>query len=417
VQQWNFTIERMLPGEVDFQVSYVGTKGTHLLVQFTEINGDNALSQDLLAQWRQAYIATSANPANVRVSNPFYVPPPGTPMIGSGNPNVAGPTITQLQLNRPYPAFTSVRLGYQRYGSSSYNALQVSARRPYRNGIELGGNYVWSKSIDTTTDNSAGAGNAGAASNGSFAIHNMKLDRAVSQFDVPHRAVIYSVIESPFGRGKRYLADAHIAGHLLGGWKISTMTQFQSGLALGIGGGGFGRPDLVGDPVLPEESRCVGPQTCALPDGASIFVPAGRMLFFNPNAFRNRVIQFGPQAGANAGRYADDIYWYGTSPRLIPRLRGWGLNNTDISLTRSFALSERRRLILRADAVNAFNNKNFSDAGIQKALGAAYLPANAGDPAQVARAGQTTNNTFGTLDIRSTGISPRYLQFAFRIEF
>jgi outer membrane receptor protein involved in Fe transport len=416
MQQWNFTVERTLPADIDFQASYVGTKGTHLYVQFTEINGDNALNQDLLAEWRQRYIATSANPANVRVPNPFYVAPPGTPLIGSGNPNVAGSTITQLQLNRPYPAFTSVRLGYQRYGSSSYNALQLSARRPFRNGFELGGNYVWSKSIDTTTDNSAAAGNTGAASNGSFAIHNLKLDRTVSQFDVPHRAVIYSVIESPFGRGKPYLS-AGVAGRILGNWKLSTMTQFQSGLAIGISGGGFGRPDLVGDPVLPENMRCVGPQTCGLSDGGSVFVPAGRMLYFNPNAFRNRVIQFGPQAGSNAGRYADDIYWYGTSPRLIPGLRGWGLNNTDLSLARTFAISERYNLVFRADAVNVFNRKSFSDAGLQKAFGATYLPANVNDPAQLARAGTSTNANFGTLDIRSVGISPRYLQFALRLTF
>jgi hypothetical protein len=339
------------------------------------------------------------------VANPFFVAPPGTPKIGSGNPNVAGPTITQLQLNRPYPAFTSVRLGYQRYGSSSYNALQLSARRPFRNGFELGGNYVWSKSLDTTTDNSAGAGNTGAASNGSFAIHDLKLDRSVSQFDVPHRAVIYSVVESP-SRNK-----------VLGGWKLSTMTQFQSGLALGIAGGGFGRPDLVGDPVLPAEYRCVGPQTCGLPDGTSVAVPAGRMLYFNPNAFRNRVVQFGPQAGANAGRFADDIYWYGTSPRLLPNLRGWGVNNTDVSLARTFSLTERYKLVFRADAVNVFNRTSFSDGGIQKSFGTTYLPANANDPAQVARAGTTTSPTFGTLDVRSVGMTPRYLQFALRMTF
>ena len=73
MQQWNFTVERTLPADIDFQASYVGTKGTHLYVQFTEINGDNSLNQNLLAEWRQQYIATSANPATVRVSNPFYV--------------------------------------------------------------------------------------------------------------------------------------------------------------------------------------------------------------------------------------------------------------------------------------------------------------------------------------------------------
>ena len=418
VQQWNFTIERTLPGDIDLQVSYVGTKGTHLLVNFTEINGTNALDPKLLEQWRQTYIATNANPANVRVPNPFYVAPPAMRLIGSGNPNVAGATITQLQLNRPYPAFPSVRLGYQRYGSSSYNGLQINVRRSFKTHFELGGNYTWSKSIDTTTDNSAGGGNEGAPSNGNFTINNLKLDRAVSRFDIPHRAVIYTAVELPFGTGQRYLSGTPVLSQIVGGWRFSTYTQFQSGQPLGIGNGnGFGRPDLVGNAVLPKSMRCFGPQTCPLPDGSSIFVPAGRLLYFNPHAFSNRVVQFGPGAGAVAGKFADDIYWYGTSPRFLTNLRGWGTDNTDISISRSFKLLEHTNLVFRADVVNLFNRKSFSDGGLDKFFGGSYLPINPSDPAQLARSGQSTSSTFGTLDVRSTGLTPRYFQFAMRIVF
>jgi len=418
MQQWNLTLERELPWDINLQASYVGTKGTHLLVNFTQINGTNAVDPNLLDQWRAAYQATGANPANVRVANPFYVAPPGTPKIGSGNPNVAGPTITQLQLNRPFPAFPSVQLGYQRYGSSSYQGFQLTVRRAFKNSFEVGGNYTWSKSIDTTTDNSSGAGNEGAPGNGDFTIRNLKLDRSVSRFDIPHRAVIYTVIESPFGAGKPWLSETPVLSQVLGGWRASTYTQFQSGLALGVGGaGGFGRPDLVGDPVLPEQFRCYGPQVCPLPDGSTVSVPAGRLLYFNPKAFRNRVIQFGPGAGALAGRFADDIYWYGTSPRFSSRLRGWGVNNTDISITRSFRPIERVSLEFRADIVNLFNRKSFADGGMVRQFGQSFLPADPNDAAQRARAGESLNANFGTIDIRSTGITPRYLQLALRIVF
>jgi hypothetical protein len=414
MQQWNFTIERTLPKDIDLQVSYVGTKGTHLLVQFTEINGVNALDPTLLGQWRQTFIDTGVNPANVRVANPFYVAPPGTPLIGSGNPNVAGQTITQLQLNRPYPAFPSVRLGYQRYGSSSYNGLQVSARRAFQHHFEIGGHYTWSKSIDTTTDNSPYSGNEGSPGNGSFSSRDLKLDRSVSRFDIPHRAVIFSVVELPFGNGQRFLSGIPVVSQAVGGWKFSTYTQFQSGTPIGISGGGFGRPDLVSDPVLPKEYRCSGPQNCALPDGGTVYVPAGRMLYYNPKAFRNRVVQYGSGAGANAGKYTDDIYWYGTSPRFNSRLRGWGANNTDMSVTRSFRLRERASLAIRADAVNVFNRKSFSDYAIEKTFGSTYLPTGSGD---MARAGQSLSSTFGTLDVRTTGMTPRYFQFSARIIF
>jgi hypothetical protein len=291
-------------------------------------------------------------------------------------------------------------------------------RHGFRHNLELGGNFTWAKSIDTTTDNSAGAGNAGAPGDGSFTIRDLKLDRAVSQFDVPQRLVIYSVLELPFGKGQHFFSATPVLSRALGGWRLSTNTQLQSGLPLGIGSGsGFGRPDLVSDPVLPSKFRCFGPQTCPLPDGSSIFVPAGRLLYFNPTAFRNRVIQYGAGAGANAGKFADDIYWYGTSPRLLNNLRGWGTNITDLSLSRSFRIIERASLIFRADVVNVFNHKNFSDSGLDKSFGGTYLPSNPGDPAQLARLGQSTSSTFGTLDVRSTGLSPRYFQFAVRVVF
>lgn len=418
IQQWNLTVERELPGGINLQAAYVGTKGTHMLVQFTEINGVNAIDPNLLEQWRQSYLATGANPANVRVPNPFYVAPPGTPKIGSGNPNVAGPTITQLQLNRPFPAFPSVRLGYQRYGSSSYQGFQLNVRRAFRHHFELGGHYTWSKSIDTTSDNTLGAGNEGSAGNGSFTIKNLKLDRSVSRLDVPHRAVIYTIIESPFGKGMPWLSETPVLGQLLGNWRISTYTQFQSGLPIQISGSpGFGRPDLVGDPVLPEQYRCFGPKACPLPGGGTIDVPAGRMLYFNPKAFRSRVIQYGPGAGALAGKFADDIYWYGTSPRFLSNLRGWGTNNTDISIARRFRMSEHAGLVFRADIVNLFNRKSFSDGSLDKSFGSSFLPSSSSDPAQVARAGESLNSTFGTIDTRQTGISPRYFQFALRLEF
>ena len=418
IQQWNFTIERQLPLSTDLQVSYVGSKGSHLLVNFYQLNNDNAIPEARLREWRNAYVATGSNPYNERVPNPFYVPSPGQPLIGSGNPNLAGPTILRGLLNRPYPAYGQLQLGYQRFGSSSYNSLQISARRPFKQGLEIGGHYVFSKSIDSTTDNSSGAGNDAGNGNGTFSLANLKLDRSVSRFDIPHRFVAYGTVELPFGRGRQFLSESKLADWLLGGWQFSPVYQIQSGQPQGINSnGGFGRPDLVGDPVLPPEYRCFGPKECGLPDGSKVFVPAGRLLFFNPLAFRNRVVQFGPQAGANAGRFADDIYWYGNSPRYNDDLRGWTLHNTDLTISRRFRLRESASLEFRADIANLFNRTDFGDSGIQRGFGSTYLPSNPADPAQASRAGQTNSATFGTLDIRSNRVPPRYLQFGIRVAF
>src|SRR5262249_25613097 len=74
-----------------------------------------------------------------------------------------------------------------------------------------------------------------------------RLDRAVSLFDRTHRASITFVIQSPFMKDQR-----GVVGHLLGGYELSGITTFESGvpftLANGrdvawIGGATADRPD------------------------------------------------------------------------------------------------------------------------------------------------------------------------------
>jgi hypothetical protein len=52
-------------------------------------------------------------------------------------------------------------------------------------------------------------------------------------------------------------------------------------------------------------------------------------------------------------------FTYGNAGRFLPENRGPGLATWDVSFARSFALRERARLMLRADAFNLFNRANF----------------------------------------------------------
>ncbi len=298
-----------------------------------------------------------------------------------------------------------MRLGYQRFGSSSYKRTQVSLRRAFRNNFEIGGHYTWSKSIDTTTDKSSSNGNDSATGNGNFTVRDLKLDRAVSRFDTPHRVVIFSVVDLPFGNGQRGLRASRGSAR----WWAAGSSPPTASSSLDSPWVSPAAPASAGltwsaTPCFPRSNRCYGPQTCALPDGDSVYVGVGRMLYFNPKAFRNRVVQYGPGAGANAGTYTGDIYYYGTTPRAFSNLRGWGVANTDISVTRTFRLTERASLLFRADAMNLFNRVSFGDGGIDKNFGSTYLPTTA---AGVARAGESISSTFGTLSIRTAGMTSR----------
>lgn len=408
VQQWNFTIERDLGHGTSLQTSYVGTKGTRMIIQQFPINGTNAIDPSILNSARNQLIATGVNPLDALVPNPFYG------IVPASNATIGGPTISMLNLSKAYPGYQAITAFQQRFGSSTYHSLQVSLRHAYSNGLEIGGNYVWSKSIDfgnSISVNSGNTGNGGGQS--SFTVNNFGLERSVSNSDIPHRAVIYYIYELPFGKGKRFVTDTPVVSQLLGGWKVSGMTTFSAGLPLGItGGSGFGRPDIIGNPVLPKEYRVYGDGVTPhpLPDGSTIVVPKNRLLYFDPRAFSGRTLTT-PVPGKTGTQVVSDLYWYGTSPRFLDDLRGWGTNNWNLSIDRNFSLNEKLRLSFSAQAVNVFNRKEFADSGIDKAFGSTNLVAANG------KLGQSTSSTFGTIDITQTGRTPRYLQLVLRLTF
>lgn len=407
IQQWNFTIERELPGSVNLQMAYVGTKGTRLTTMQTQINNTNSIPAPALMAARGELIRTGVNPLNALVPNPFYgvIPP--------GNPNVSGATIVQRQLQQAYPAFGGINMFNLRTGSSNYHALQISGRRRFRSGMEVGANYVWSKNIDFSNHFTVLGGNtANGGTSTQFNLSDMSLDRSVANSDIPHRAVVNYVLPLPFGKGQRWLAGTPVLAQFLSGWSLSGISTFSAGLPLGINGGPFSRPDLISDPVLPEEYRCFGDgvTSCPLPDGSSIVVPLRRMLYFNPNAFRGRVLEV-PRAAGTGTVMVEDPYYWGTAPRFDSRLRGFGILNTDVSISREFGLGETRRLAVRVDAANLFNRRDFNVGGINRITGSFNL-----EPAR-GPLGASTSSTFGTADITALGRSPRYLQVSARFSF
>jgi trimeric autotransporter adhesin len=403
VQQWNFTIEREVGAGFHATAAYVGTKGTRLSVQSVPMNGDNSVPESLLRSSRDELIRTGVNPLTGFVPNPMYG------IIPSSNATLGSPTITLLNLNRAFPAYSNSTVALQqRFGSSNYHALQLSARRAFSKGVEVGANYTWSKNIDFSNSIQVNAINAqNGGGNSSFTLNNFALERSVANSDIPHRAVVHYVVELPFGKGKPLLTSTPVLSQVAGGWKLAGIASFSAGLPLTITGGGFGRPDLISDPFLPKEYRCFGDGVtpCKLPDGSSVVVPNRRMLYFNPKAFRNRTIQTPTQI-------LNDVYWYGTSPRFLSRLRTPGVNNWNMTVSRDFAFGENGpRLEFRAEAVNVFNRTEFGPGGINRDLGSANLnPANG-------PLGQSTSATFGTLDINNLGRTPRYMQLSLRIMF
>ncbi|MFN0087888.1 MAG: carboxypeptidase regulatory-like domain-containing protein [Blastocatellia bacterium] len=271
--------------------------------------------------------------------------------------------------------------------STSYHSLQVAVNRRYSNGLFIKGAYTWSKSINFFDD----SGWAGLALFN--AQSQIGRNRGLAGFDIPHNFTMGAAYELPFGKGKKFMTDS-AAGKVLGGWSLSGIGSLVSGRPLTVGAaagslnapGNSQTPDLIGSPSYP---KATGPNA----------------IWFDPNIFRP--VEFSPEWLASTA--ANRPFRFGTSGRSV--LRGPGFTNLDLSLVRSFRITERVTTDFRVDAFNFTNTPFFGNPGT-----------NASAPSRDAQgnilrdaAGNLRLNGFG--QVLSANQTQRQFRFGFRIGF
>ena len=244
VQQWNFTVQRQLPGGEAVAVGYAGAKGTHLPLNpvvsgfpYYQVNeiADPSLSM--------------GNALLTQVPNPFYGKVPATAGI------LAQPTVAQGQLLRPFPQYGNVNNVSNMAGDSTYHSLQMKIEKRFSSGGILLGTYTFSKLLSNTDTVTSWLETTGAGTVQDW--NNASLDKALASYNVTHRAVIGYVYDLPFGKSHKLAGSAsRVAGKLVSGWSLSGTTTFQSGFPLVFTaqpttlsnsfGGGTPRPNVVG---------------------------------------------------------------------------------------------------------------------------------------------------------------------------
>ena len=304
-EQWNLNVQREVPGNVLFEVAYVGSRGVKL-------NSDRELNQ-----LPDSALALG-NALRDLVPNPFF----GQITSGALSAN----RISRAQLLRPFPHFLSVVETNATWGASSYHSLQVKAERRFRDGFSLLVSYSFSKLIDDVTGAFAGEAISGTLFQN---FNNLRAERSISALDVPQRLVTSFIWELPFGPGKKYLSKG-FASKLLGGWQADGIVTISDGNILGITAqnnqtfsqGGNQRPNWTGvDPTLSDPTIDK---------------------WFDTSVFSQPV-----------------QYAFGNAPRTISSLRSDGVRNIDFSVIKNTKIGERVNTQFRAEFFNAFNTPRF----------------------------------------------------------
>jgi hypothetical protein len=361
LEQYNFDIQRQLPGGFFADVAFAGSHGVHLQQYQTNIDQipDCYVFAGGTGPCRAGTVpAATQAAANLPVTighclgyNPVTLTCAANPMAGtSANATIGGPTINAGQFDRPYPEYNGVNLNGYGCCGSSYNALQVTVQRRFQGGGTLLVAYTNSKlmsNTDTLTSwlesDNAGTGGVGSVQDW----NNLAGERSLSSQDISQRLVVSYVLDLPFGRGKAYANSfTGLANGAISGWGVDGITTFQKGFPLKVSyagttaleGASLGvanvRPDVIAG-CDKQGSKNISDDITGNPE-----------LYFNTSCFATP-----PQWG------------FGNEARVDSTLRGPGLVNFDFAVFKKTMVTERVGVEFRTEFFNIFNHPYFAPPG------------------------------------------------------
>jgi hypothetical protein len=238
-------------------------------------------------------------------------------------PQLIGNAPYQTAPGLPFSGFTTVTL-YQNEENTHYNGLQVDLNSQLSHDLTLRAFYTYSKAVDPAP---AGGGAGSDLQTVSNPYAGWSYDVGTSGYDRTNVAVVDFIYDIPLFRH----TESRLLKSGLGGWQVSGIVTMESGLPINIttggsqggnGVGGTNRPNLTGTLTTPHTVND----------------------WFSASAFTL------PTLGA-----------WGTFPHN--GLRGPGRDNWNLSLFKSFLISEARgsRLELRLETFNTWNHTQFNN--------------------------------------------------------
>ncbi len=200
-EQWQFGVQREIPGQILVDASYMGM---HSLKQ---VGGFN------LNEKPDVYLALGAAENNT-IKNPFLGIFSSQYTLGQGS------TIPISRLWGLYPQYTSLTV-HKNAGQAIYHSGQLKVTKRYSHGLDLNMSYAFSKLITSNTTS---------------IVNQRPQWRGIDDSDRPHKLRLAFVYRLPFG-GRR----------LLGGFTLSGYITYRSGAPLSVSGPN-GRPIMLRPP-------------------------------------------------------------------------------------------------------------------------------------------------------------------------
>jgi len=390
IQQWNFGIQRELPGQFVIEADYVGNHGVHEWQSFN-MNEVNTLNNNFAAQFKTAQANLAANGGTTFADNtgaPGVLPTPifdaafngnGITTAASDGNGYANPGyIFDLNTGQAGAMATSFAqtfatycnmagVGYGPCGNtggtypinffqanpyastggaiylsdpadSTYNGLQISVRHPTGHGLTLGGSYSFSKGL---TSRFLG-GWTDTAGLDFISLRDPGLNKAPSDYDIRHVFHTYFTYQLPLGRGRAFSVNNSVLNDVVGGWNVGSIVTWQTGIPFWVQGGYQTFNNEDGGVTLNGANRSqIQSNVGVYLTPSSPYSP----VWLNPSFNATGAIQ----PNTNPGTIGQMLFLHGPS-----------FFNTDISLNKRFNVYENWSLKIQAAFLNAFNHPNWA---------------------------------------------------------
>ncbi|WP_157178411.1 TonB-dependent receptor [Terriglobus roseus] len=291
-------------------LSYVGSKGTHLQV---------------LADYNQANPATLSATCTRNAS------------VTSGCPN--------LLTRRPVQGFGSIEIAYGG-GSTNYNSLQFKVEKRTKLGLYLLNSFTWSRNFDI----SGGHLETANGDNSRVNYLNPSADYGPSGYDQPLSDTLAIVYDLPYGHGRKFGAGSNnFVNEILGGWQLTLINNMTSGAPINFNYSLSNSNPLYTTDLVTYRPYRVSGQPLYGTNRVKTAQTVNNV--FNPSAF---VLPTDTSiTGSNAP--------WGTASRNMGRSNAFF--QADLGLHKAFSLwSEQSKFDFRAEAFNVLNKVNYGAA-------------------------------------------------------
>jgi len=337
-QRYRFGFQREISTDMVFEAAYNGA--------YSRIPVSQSISYLPAQYWAYGLTRNQAidDDLNRSLPNPFNIN--NLASLQTSDPKLynylrtqgffTGTTIRKHQLLRAYPninGLSGVRpgLAYKDIrGINIYHDIQLRLERRFSRGFQTALMYTWSKGSESD-----------------FYANEFDSKPSFRPQDAirPHRTVWSAIWELPFGKGRKWVTQNPIQ-HLIGGWQLSWVYQFQMGAPTGWGNRFFyGDISKIADLFKHDELHSGDIHRWF--DGSIRYTGTGAV----PQGF----VGFEGRTAMQPGSYHVRVF-----PTRLDSLREDGIRNWDVKIKRVFRITERLRTSFDVDLLNATNHTNFA---------------------------------------------------------